>query len=501
MRIIFYLISFVVVSLLVGLEFKGVSVPIWIEGVVALLILIGLKDIFQNHQAVRKNFPLIGNFRYMLEAIRPEIQQYFVESNTDGRPIDRNDRSVVYQRAKNEAQVLPFGTQEDLYEEGQSWVCHSMFPTEVVEGSDRVHVGSEQCKHSYDASILNISAMSYGSLSSHAIKALNQGAAEGGFYHNTGEGGISPYHLSGGDLVWQIGTGYFGCRTADGRFDPDRFQEKASQETVKMIELKLSQGAKPGKGGMLPGAKVTQEIAEIRGVPIGRDVISPAGHLEFSDAAGLLRFIKNLRDLSGGKPVGFKLCVGDQWEIQELFKQIEKTGILPDFITVDGAEGGTGAAPLEFSNAVGMPLRDGLLTVSSLVKKHDLRRNVKIIASGKSLTGFHMIQNFALGADIINSARGMMLALGCIQALRCHTNHCPVGITTNNKSLEAGLHVPSKAKRVASYHRETVKVVHAILGAMGRSHPREVTLSDVYQRLSDGTCKTYGEIYASHLDN
>ncbi len=499
MRKIFYSTVFVVVAALVSLEVLQIAVPLWVHVVVGLLILVGLKDIFQTKHAVRRNFPLVGNFRYILEAIRPEIQQYFVESNTDGRPIDRNDRSVVYQRAKKQLQVVPFGTQENLYEEGRDWVVHSMFPTKTADDCDEVLVGSKQCSKPYKSSILNISAMSYGSLSQNAIEALNGGAKIGGFYHNTGEGGISPYHLKGGDLVWQIGTGYFGCRTSDGGFDGDLFKEKASQEIVKMVELKLSQGAKPGKGGMLPGAKVTAEIAAIRGVPIGKDVLSPAGHREFNDAAGLLQFIKNLRELAGGKPVGFKLCVGERSEVVELFDQIEKTGIIPDFITVDGAEGGTGAAPLEFSNAVGMPLRDGLLTVSGLIRQRGLRSEIKVIASGKSLTAFHMIRNFGLGADIINSARGMMLALGCIQALRCHSNHCPVGITTNNPSLMRGLDVPSKAQRVANYQQETIKVVHAILGAMGKNHPREIELQDIYQRQSDGTHKTYAELFKNEV--
>lgn len=495
MRHVFYLISLSAIALLSSFYYFGIPVPLAVTVVIGLVIIRGLMDIFQTRHAVKSNFPLIGHFRYMLEAIRPEIQQYFIENNTDGRPIDRNDRSVVYQRSKKESQVLPFGTQEDLYQEGQEWVCHSMYPKPVEKDFDRVLVGSQQCEKKYSASILNISAMSYGSLSHAAVEALNRGAGLGGFYHNTGEGGIAPFHQKGGDLVWQIGTGYFGCRTEDGGFNRDLFAQKTKAENVKMIELKLSQGAKPGKGGMLPGSKVTEEIAEIRGVPVGKDVISPAGHREFSDAKGLLHFLKEMRDLSGGKPVGFKLCVGSHLEFLDIIKEIEKTGITPDFITVDGAEGGTGAAPLEFSNAVGMPLKDGLSFVSHYVRKAGLKGEIKIIASGKSLTGFHMIRNFALGADMINSARGMMLSLGCIQALRCHTNHCPVGITTNNEQLIKGLHVPSKAERVASYHEETIKVVKSILEAMAKSRPQDIQLSDIFQRQSDGTFKTYNEVY------
>ena len=495
MRRLFFVTCAVIITVLIALFILNIKTPWWALILIGVLMSRGLYDVTQKRHAIKRNFPIVGNFRYMLEAIRPEIQQYFVESNTDGRPIDRNQRSVVYQRSKKQLQVLPFGTQEDLYQEGREWVCHSMFPSPISDDFDRVKIGSEQCKQPYSSSIFNISAMSYGSLSDPAVEALNKGASIGNFYQNTGEGGIAPAHQKGGDLVWQIGTGYFGCRTSEGGFDSSLFETKASQDSVKMIELKLSQGAKPGKGGMLPGAKVSAEIAEIRGVPLGEDVMSPAGHKEFSDALGLLTFVKQLRDLSGGKPVGFKLCVGDKIEVQEVFKQIEKSGIVPDFITIDGAEGGTGAAPIEFANAVGMPLKDGLSYVSGLVEQYGLKGNLKIIAAGKSLTGFHMIRNFALGADVINSARGMMLALGCIQALRCHSNHCPVGITTNNKELTAGLDVDSKAIRVSNYHSETIKVVHSMLSAMGKHSPLEVLRSDVYQRQGDGTYKTFAEIY------
>lgn len=495
MRSLFFAASFIIAASIAGLFYVGVAVPIWVVLILGILILRGLFDAFQNSQAVKKNFPLIGNFRYMLEAVRPEIQQYFVESNVDGAPINRNVRSVVYQRAKKALQVQPFGTQENLYKEGSEWVNHSMYPVEVAPDCDRVVIGSKQCKQPYSASIFNISAMSYGSLSRNAVEALNRGAKLGGFYHNTGEGGISEFHKKGGDLVWQIGTGYFGCRSLIGEFNAEKFTEKAQLECVKMIELKLSQGAKPGKGGMLPGVKVTEEIADIRGVEIGKDVISPASHGAFNDAVGLLHFIQKLRELSGGKPVGFKLCVGNKQEFLDVVEQIQATGITPDFITVDGAEGGTGAAPIEFSNAVGMPLKDGLAFVSMTLEKAGLRDEIKIIAAGKAFTGFDMIRNFGLGADIVNSARGMMLALGCIQALRCHSNHCPVGITTNQKELVRGLHVPSKAERVANYHEETIKVVRSLLTAMGRSCPRDVQLSDIHQRQSDGTYKTFDQVY------
>ncbi|MCJ8276451.1 MAG: FMN-binding glutamate synthase family protein, partial [Bdellovibrionales bacterium] len=352
-----------------------------------------------------------------------------------------------------------------------------MYSAKVDEGFDRIMIGGPDCKKPYSSSRMNISAMSYGSLSYRAVQALNRGAKMGNFSHNTGEGGISEFHKQGGDLVWQLGTGYFGCRTAEGRFCEKTFAEKSQWEEVKMIELKLSQGAKPGKGGILPGVKVTEEIAEIRGVPVGKDVISPSSHIEFSDAKGLLQFIKKLRDLSGGKPVGFKLCVGKKSEFIDVVDEMKTTGIKPDFIAVDGSEGGTGAAPLEFSNGVGMPLKDGLSFVSSELNVAGLRDEIKVIASGKSLTAFDMIRNYSLGADVVNSARGMMLALGCIQALRCHSNHCPVGITTNNPALVKGLHVESKAQRVANYHEETFKVVKSLLSAMGKTGPDAVMRS------------------------
>lgn len=495
MRNIFFVLSFFVIVGFVGAYGLGFAVPIWFTVIVGLILVRGFMDAFQKQHAVKKNFPLLGHFRYILESIRPEIQQYFVESNVDGAPINRNNRSVVYQRSKKELRVQPFGTQENLYKEGNEWVNHSMFPVIVGDDYDRVTVGGKDCLQPYSSSIFNVSAMSYGSLSRNAIEALNLGAAKGNFYHNTGEGGISEFHRKGGDLVWQIGTGYFGCRTLDGVFSPEEFAKKSSDAAVKMIEIKLSQGAKPGKGGMLPGVKVTSEIAKVRGVEEGKDVLSPAFHKAFNDAKGLLEFVKQLRDLSGGKPVGFKLCIGNKNEFHEVINQMKQTGITPDFITVDGAEGGTGAAPIEFSNAVGMPLKDGLSFVARALRDAGLKDEIRIIASGKSLTGFDMIRNFALGADIVNSGRGMMLALGCIQALRCHSNHCPVGITTNRKELTIGLDPATKALRVYNYHQETLKVVHSLLGAMGKAQPHEVQLSDIHQRQGDGGYKTFAEIY------
>ena len=495
MRRIFWILSLTVYAIALLVYMLSPTASFIIALVYTPIFIIGINDMKQTTHAVRRNFPIIGNLRYFFELIRPEIQQYFVESNTTGVPINRNLRSVVYQRAKKVLQTQPFGTQEDVYEEGNEWVCHSMYPTPVEEGFDRILVGGPQCKQPYNCSRLNISAMSYGSLSKNAVMALNVGADKGGFYHNTGEGGISPYHLKGGDLVWQIGTGYFGCRTLEGRFCDETFAKKSQKSEVKMIEIKVSQGAKPGKGGMLPGAKVTEEIAEIRGVPVGQDVNSPAKHVEFSDAKGLLDFVQRLRDLSGGKPVGFKICVGKKEEFKDIVETMKSAQSFPDFISVDGSEGGTGAAPIEFANAVGMPLKDGLSFVHEELVKAGLRKDIRIFASGKSLTGFHMIKNFALGADVVNSARGMMLSLGCIQALQCHSNHCPVGITTNNPMLVKGLVVDTKWKRVANYHEETLKAVKNLLTAMGKTRPEEVMREDIYQRQGDGTYKTFAEIY------
>lgn len=438
---------------------------------------------------------MIGHVRYLFEAIRPEIQQYFVEDNHNGAPISREFRSIVYQRAKGQQQKLPFGTQRDVYREGYEWVNHSLNPKHVDPNSLRVVIGNDQCKAPYNSSLVNISAMSYGSLSSAAIMALNEGAAMGDFSHNTGEGGISPYHLKGGDLVWQIGTGYFGCRTKEGAFDDKLFKDNASREDVKMIEIKLSQGAKPGHGGILPGSKVTPEIAKIRHVPIGEDVLSPPAHTAFSGSEGLVQFVQKLRDLSGGKPIGFKLCVGSEDEFKDICRAMVKLKIYPDFITVDGAEGGTGAAPLEFSNSLGMPLRDGLNIVHNNLKAFGVRNKIKIIAAGKAISSFHVVKMIALGADVINMARPFMLALGCIQALRCHTNNCPTGIATSDKELVAGLDIDLKKVRVARFHEQTIKAVAEIIGAMGLQKTAEIKRSHVLRRVSHTTTNNFSEIY------
>jgi glutamate synthase domain-containing protein 2 len=462
------------------------------------IILVGITDIIQTKQTIRRNFPVIGRIRYWAEWMRPKIYQYFVESDTDGTPFNRISRSVVYQRAKKVNDTTPFGTQLNVYEVGYEWLNHSITPLDArqLDQDPRVVVGGPQCKQPYSASILNISAMSFGSLSKNAILALNSGAKLGNFAHNTGEGGLSPYHLQpGGDLIWQIGTGYFGCRNRQGGFNPEKFAERSRIPNVKMIEIKLSQGAKPGHGGILPAKKVTPEIAEIRHVEMGKDVISPPYHTAFRTPVELMHFIAQLRELSGGKPIGFKLCVGRKSQFIAICKAMVKTGILPDFITVDGGEGGTGAAPLEFSNYVGMPLRDALAFVHDALNGFALRRHIRIIASGKISTGFDIVKNLALGADMCNSARAMMLALGCIQALVCNTNKCPTGVATQDANLMRGLDVDDKKIRVKNFHDETVKSAVELMASAGIDHPKKLHRSFIYRRISASQIQTYAEMY------
>lgn len=450
----------------------------------------------QKKQAIRRNFPLFGNLRYIFESIRPEISQYFIETNSSGVPFSREDRSLVYQRAKRELATLPFGTQDDVYEVGYEWVNHSMNPVKMSADSLRVVVGGPECRQPYNASILNISAMSYGSLSSNAVEALNKGAKMGGFAHNTGEGGLSKYHLQhNGDIIWQIGTGYFGARTLDGNFDPELFQKNAAHENVKMIEIKLSQGAKPGHGGILPGEKVNEEIAEIRNVPLGQDVNSPPGHSTFSTPLGMMEFIQKLRELSGGKPIGIKLCIGKRREFIAICKAMVETGVVPDFIAIDGSEGGTGAAPLEYSNSIGTPLVEALSFAHNTLVGYNLRDKTRVICSGKIITAFDVIKNLAIGADICYSARGMMLAIGCIQALRCNSNHCPTGVATQNAELVKGLNVENKAKRTANYHGQTMHEVAEMLGTMGLSSSRDLRPWHRMRRTHFTEIKHYGEIY------
>jgi len=469
---------------------------LWSLVVIAPLIGVGLHDVSQTKHTILRNFPVIGHGRYWMEKIRPEIQQYFVESNIDARPIEREMRAIVYQRAKGELETKPFGTERDLYRVGYEWAAHALSEVGRLDKEPRVTIGSPQCVKPYSASLLNISAMSYGALSPAAIRALNRGAKKGCFYHNTGEGGLSPYHLeAGGHLVWQIGTGYFGCRTKDGRFDPDMFADKTAQDQVCMIELKLSQGAKPGHGGVLPACKVNKELADIRNVAPGEDVISPPRHKTFSNPMEMIEFIARLRELSGGKPVGFKLSVGRRVEFLSICKAMLQSGITPDFITVDGGEGGTGAAPLEFSNSLGMPAREAWSFVHNALVGIGKRNEVRVIASGKIMTGFHMIRAMALGADLCNSARGMMFALGCIQSLRCNNNTCPTGITTQNPALMKGLVVADKAERVFRFHRATVQSLLDLMDAMGISGVRDITPDLIFRRIGDMRVKTYAELY------
>lgn len=463
------------------------------------LIVVGLYDYYQKPSAVLRNFPLLGHFRYMLESIRPEISQYFIETETSGRPFGREERSVVYQRAKGVRDTVPFGTIRDLYEVGYEWINHSLKPLEVDARSMRVTVGGPDCKMPYSSSILNISAMSFGSLSSNAILALNHGAREGRFAHNTGEGGLSLYHTEpGGDLIWQIGTAYFGCRTEEGRFDAPAFADKATHPNVKMIEIKLSQGAKPGHGGILPAVKVTPEISSIRMVPMGKDVLSPPYHSAFSTPVELMEFINTLRERSGGKPVGFKLCVGKRREFMAICKAMVKTGISPDFITVDGGEGGTGAAPLEFANRVGAPLIESLIFVHTTLVGFSLREKIRVVASGRVLTGFHLIKRLALGADMCNSARAMMMALGCIQARRCNSNLGPVGVATQDPELTEGLVVSDKGKRIKNFHEETMVATAELVGAMGLTGPGRLRPWHIMRRTAPNEIRHYAELYDSY---
>lgn len=493
---LFYFSSLVVFATVFSIAYFWPPI-LWTLLIFAPLFLMGMIDSLQVRRGIRRNYPIIGNLRYFFESIRPELQQYFVESDLSGRPIPREKRSVVYQRAKGDLQSVPFGSQIDMDKEGHEWILHSMNPTHVELDNLRVTVGGPKCKQPYSASILNVSAMSYGSISSAAVEALNEGAKLGGFYHNTGEGGISSYHKKGADIVWQIGTGYFGCRTHDGKFSEELFQQQASLPEVKMVEIKVSQGAKPGKGGLLPSAKVTKEIADIRKVPVGKAVISPAGHSEFNGPDGLVDFIDRLRDLSGGKPVGIKMCLGKKSEFMDFCKAMVEKQSFPDFITVDGAEGGTGAAPLEFIDYMGSTLNDGLAFINDCLVGFGIRQHIKVIASGKVITGFDIMVKMAIGADLINSARGMMLSLGCIHALKCNTNRCPAGIATNDPQLIRGLHVPTKTKRVAKYHQETITAFSDILGAMGYTHPKQVMRSDIFRRLATGQSVSFEEIYPS----
>ncbi|MEE9431815.1 MAG: FMN-binding glutamate synthase family protein [Melioribacteraceae bacterium] len=493
-----FLITSIVVTLIIILISLFIFPIWWLFVIVAPLVLVGLYDMLQTKHTILRNYPLIGHGRFLLESLRPEIMQYFVETDTEGRPFNRLYRSLIYQRAKGETDTTPFGTQMQVYRSGYEWMEHSMYAKNIenLDVDPRIIIGGSECKQPYSASILNISAMSFGSLSKNAVMAMNKGAKLNNFAHNTGEGGLSPYHLKyGGDIIWQIGTGYFGCRDEAGNFNPELFKEQARKNEVKMIEIKISQGAKPGHGGILPAEKNTEEIAEIRKVKPGTTVHSPPTHSTFSDAKGLLQFIKQLRELSDGKPIGFKLCIGRKSEFIGMCKAMVEENLKPDFITIDGSEGGTGAAPVEFSNSLGMPLRDALIFASDTLKGFDIKKDIKLIASGKIVTGFHIARAISLGADTINSARAMMMSIGCIQALECNTNECPVGVATQRPELYHGLNVADKSKRAASFHKETIHSFVELIAAAGISKPDEITRRLINRRVSMNRVMKFSELY------
>jgi glutamate synthase domain-containing protein 2 len=469
------------------------AIPLAVFGGLAAL---GLVDLFQTRHAILRNYPISAHLRFILEEIRPEMRQYFFEGEKDGAPFSRDKRAIVYQRAKRALDKRPFGTQYNVYEEGYEWVRHSMAPRPLATEPFRITVGGPDCADPYSASVFNISAMSFGALSPNAIRALNKGAAKGSFAHDTGEGGYSPYHReNGGDIIWEIGSGYFGCRNADGTFCRDKFAEGASQAQVKMVELKMSQGAKPGHGGVLPAAKVNEELSRTRGVPMGQDCISPSAHSAFATPIGMMQFIAEMRRLSGGKPAGFKLCVGHPWEFLAVCKAMVETGIYPDFIVVDGKEGGTGAAPLEFIDHLGMPLRDGLDFVHNALIGIDARDRIKLGASGKIISAFDIARTMALGADWCNAARGFMFALGCIQSQSCHTDRCPVGVTSQDRTRQRALVVPDKAERVYHFHAATLHALAEFVAAAGLDHPNEFRPAHFSRRISAREVVTFAELY------
>lgn len=461
-----------------------------------LLIMLGLWDLTQPQHSILRNYPVIGHVRWMVELIRPEIRQYLLEAEDEATPFSRAQRSLVYRRAKGVSSDHPFGTLMDVYAQDYEFIQHSTRPIDKPDPKTfRITIGNDQCAQPYSASIFNISAMSFGSLSANAIRALNKGAKLGNFYHDTGEGSISPYHReAGGDLVWELGSGYFGCRTDDGRFDPEKFARQASDPQVRMIEIKLSQGAKPGHGGILPAEKVTPEIAETRGVPLGQDCVSPARHSAFGTPMEMMAFITQLRELSGGKPVGFKLCIGHPWEFMAIVKAMLETGVTPDFVVVDGGEGGTGAAPFEFSNHIGTPLREGLLFVHNTLVGAGLRGRIRVGAAGRIVSAFDVARVMAMGADWANAARGYMFALGCIQSLSCHTNKCPTGVATQDKLRQRALVVPDKAERVFRFHERTVEVLAEMLAAAGIEHPDDLRPHHLFRRISDTEVKPFSDV-------
>jgi glutamate synthase domain-containing protein 2 len=500
-RFVVYTLSLVATLVLLVLTARAWPPSDWLIAalvIAATLAAIGTRDVMQSRHSILRNYPVIGHLRFLFEQFRPEIRQYLFESDKDGTPFSRDRRSIVYQRAKMALDKRPFGTQYDVYAEGYEWMRHSMAPQPVSRKLFRVKIGGPQCRQPYAASVYNISAMSFGALSANAIRALNKGAAMGGFAHDTGEGGVSRYHREyGGDLIWEIGSGYFGCRDGAGTFSPERFKSMAALPQIRMIEIKLSQGAKPGHGGVLPAAKVSLEIAETRGIPEGQDCISPATHPAFSTPTELMQFVARLRDLSGGKPTGFKLCVGHPWEFLAICKAMLETSITPDFIVVDGKEGGTGAAPLEFADHMGMPLREGLNFVHNALRGVGLRDRISIGASGQIVTAFDMARVIALGADWCNSARAFMFAVGCIQSQSCHTDRCPTGVATQDQARQRAVVVPDKAERVRNFHRATLESLAELVAAAGLDHPLQFRLEHFSRRISAREVVSFAELYPS----
>ncbi len=464
--------------------------------VTAFLMIVGVHDLIQKRHAILRNYPIAAHMRFIFEAIRPEMRQYFFESDEDGTPFSRGRRAVVYQRAKMQLDVRPFGTQLEVYADGYEWMNHSIAPRPLAREPFRISIGGPDCTRPYSASVFNISAMSFGSLSANAIRALNTGARKGGFAHDTGEGGYSPYHREcGGDIIWEIGSGYFGCRNPDGTFSAEKFAAAAVNEQIKMVELKLSQGAKPGHGGVLPAPKVSKEISLTRGVPMGEDCVSPAQHSAFSTPIEMMKFIAEMRRLSGGKPAGFKICIGHEWEFLAICKAMLETKIYPDFIVVDGKEGGTGAAPPEFLDHVGKPMRQGLYFVNNALVGCGIRQHIKIGAAGKIITSFDIARTMALGADWCNSARGFMFAVGCIQSQSCHTDRCPTGVATQDPHRQRALYVPDKADRVYNFHRSTLHELAEITAAAGFDHPSEFKPIHISRRISPSEVSTFADMY------
>lgn len=496
-----YIIGFILRYGIMGIAVLGFIVGVitlkwWLLLLCGLAIALGVYDVLQSKHAILKNYPIAGHIRYIFEDYRPEIRQYLLEDDKEQVPFSRQQRALVYQRAKNVSDTNAFGTLDNLYAKGKEWFLQSATSHPLKDTDFRITVGNHLCQQPYSLSVFNISAMSFGSLSANAIMALNQGAKMGGFIHDTGEGAISPYHRKhGGDLIWELGTGYFGCRNEKGEFDAKLFAEHANEPQVKMIEIKLSQGAKPGKGGVLPAEKITPEIAETRRIPMGIDCVSPASHSAFSSPRELVDFWQQLRELSGGKPVGFKLCIGQPWQFMAIVKAMLEADNYPDFIVVDGAEGGTGAAPVEFMDSVGMPLIDGFLLVHNTLVGAGIRDKIKVGVSGKIVSGFDIARMLSLGADWCNSARGFMFAVGCIQSRSCHTNTCPTGVATQDPYRQQALDVPSKAERVASFHKNTLKSLASIVGATGLEHPAQLKPYHIARRMEDGQIKLLSKYF------